>query len=323
MSSPASADDYAAAREAAALVELPERGVLATTGPDRLKFLHGLLSNDLASRLPGQGRLAALMDAKGHQLAWIRALVDADAVLLEMNLDRVPVAEARLQHYRVAAPVRFETRPTAVLALLGPGVPALLTRCGHPAGELPEESHRLLTVAGSAARAVRASDLPAGGYVLHVAPETAPALRQALAALGVRAIDRATLDVLRVEDGRPWYGSDVTQENLLHETGCVREYHSPTKGCYPGQEVVARLEGRGANVNKRLRGLRLGAPAVAGDAVTASGEAVGSVTTAGVSPRLGPVAMAYLRRSHCEPGTAVEVRGAPATVVALPMQAPA
>jgi glycine cleavage system aminomethyltransferase T len=62
---------------------------------------------------------------------------------------------------------------------------------------------------------------------------------------------------------------------------------------------------------------------VAGDAVTASGEAVGSVTTAGVSPRLGPVAMAYLRRSHCEPGTAVEVRGAPATVVALPMQAPA
>jgi tRNA-modifying protein YgfZ len=114
---------------------------------------------------------------------------------------------------------------------------------------------------------------------------------------------------------RPWYGPDVTEENLLHETGLVGECHSPAKGCYVGQEVVARLEARGGNVNKALRGLRLSAPASAGAAVTVEGRDVGRVTTAGVSPRLGPIALAYVHRSHFAPGTAVEVGGAPATVV--------
>jgi folate-binding protein YgfZ len=110
----------------------------------------------------------------------------------------------------------------------------------------------------------------------------------------------------------------VTDENLLHETGLLREYHSPTKGCYVGQEVVARLEARGANVNKLLRGLRLTSPAAPGDVVRAEDKDVGRVTTAAVSPRLGPVALAYVHRSRAEPGSTVEVAGAPATVVALP-----
>jgi glycine cleavage system aminomethyltransferase T len=79
--------------------------------------------------------------------------------------------------------------------------------------------------------------------------------------------------------------------------------------------VVARLEGRGGNVNKALRGLRLAAPAAAGTAVTASGKEVGWLTTSAVSPRLGPVALAYVHRSHFAPGAAVEVDGRPATVV--------
>jgi folate-binding protein YgfZ len=123
------------------------------------------------------------------------------------------------------------------------------------------------------------------------------------------------LDVLRVEMLRPWYGSDVSEENLLHETGLVAECHSPAKGCYIGQEVVARLEARGGNVNKALRGLRLSAPASAGSAVTLEGREIGRVTTAAVSPRLGPIALAYVHRAHIAPGAGVEVGGAPATVV--------
>ena len=116
---------------------------------------------------------------------------------------------------------------------------------------------------------------------------------------------------------RPWWGSDVTEENLLHETGLVGECHSPAKGCYVGQEVVARLEARGGNVNKALRGLRLQAPVASGAPLTAEGKEVGRVTTASVSPRLGPIALAYVHRNHFAPGTAVRAGEVPATVVAV------
>ena len=128
-------------------------------------------------------------------------------------------------------------------------------------------------------------------------------------------IGREALDALRVEALCPWYGQDFGEDNLLHETGLLNAVHSSTKGCYVGQEVIARLEGRGGNVNKALRGLRLTAPAAAGAPVTASGKDAGWVTTAAVSPRLGPIALGYVHRSQFAAGSVVEVVGAPATVV--------
>jgi folate-binding protein YgfZ len=138
---------------------------------------------------------------------------------------------------------------------------------------------------------------------------------QALRAAGARPVGFDALDALRVEAMRPWYGSDVTEENLLHEAGLVGECHSPAKGCYVGQEVVARLSARGGHVNKALRGLRLSAPTASGTSLTVEGKDVGRVTTAAVSPRLGPIALAYVHRSHFGAGSTVEVDGAPATVV--------
>jgi folate-binding protein YgfZ len=255
------------------------------------------------------------MDVKGHQLAFMRALVDADAVLLEVPTDRLASVEATLEHYRVAAPVRFERRPGVVLALLGPQARATLAHVGCALPELAPEAHVECAVAGLRVRVARAGDLPCGGFVIYAGDDgVAAALTQA----GAQPIDRPTLDALRVEEGRAWYGPDVTEENLLHETGLLGEYHSPSKGCYVGQEVIARLDARGGNVNKLLRGLKLSAPAAAGAAVRAEGAEVGRVTTAAVSPARGPIAMAYVHRSHAEPGSAVEVDGAPAAVVALP-----
>jgi len=176
----------------------------------------------------------------------------------------------------------------------------------------------LASLGGVAVRAARAGDLPGPGFVLHLPPEAMEAAASALREAGAAELAPPSLDALRVEAGSPWYGPDVTEDNLLHETGLLREYHSPTKGCYVGQEVVARLEARGGHVNKLLRGLRLTSPAHAGDVVTAEGKDVGRVTTAAVSPRFGPVALAYVHRSRAEPGSAVDVGGEPATVVALP-----
>lgn len=314
------AREYSAAREGSALVDLPDRRLLAVTGPQRIKFLHNIVSNDLLSRRLGQGTLAAVMDVKGRLLVLLRALVTDDAVLLEMPADRLDVIEALLVHYKVAAPVRFARPPVAVLGVLGPDAVETLRRAGADVkADMGREEHVAATISSAPVRIARASDLPARGWVLHAAPDQVASVRDALRAAGAVPIGEPTLDLLRVEDGRPWYGPDVTEENLLHETGLVGEYHSSSKGCYVGQEVVARLEARGAHVNKMLRGLRLQAPVERGAVVRAEGKDVGVVTTSGVSPRLGPIAMAFVHRSRAEAGTVVEVAGTPATVVTLPV----
>jgi folate-binding protein YgfZ len=314
------AREYDAARGGAALIEVPDRGLLSVTGPTRVKFLHNIVSNDLQSRAPGQGVLLAIMDVKGRLLVLARGLVTADAVLLEMPKERLARIETLLVHYRVAAPVRFARREVAAIGVVGPEAPSILRGTGVslPDG-MKAEDHVTAAIAGAEVRVVRASDLPAGGWLLHVPPDAARAVREALLSAGAVAVAEAAFDVLRIEDGRPWYGADIREENLLHETGLVAEYHSSSKGCYVGQEVVARLEARGANVNKVLRGLRLDAPVASGTVLRAEDRDVGVVTTAGVSPRLGPVAMAFVHRSRAEPGSSVEAGDAHATVAALPL----
>jgi folate-binding protein YgfZ len=319
----ASQTGYDAAREGAALVNLPDRGVLAVTGPTRQKFLHGVLSNEIQGLLPGQGRRAALMDTKGRLLAFMRVLNGQTEVWLEVSGNRIDVVEERLTFYRVAAPVRFQRRPVEVLAVLGPRAAQVLARAGCDVLALEPEGHLAGAVGGQPVLVARAGDLPAQGYVLHAESPAAAAAAAALESAGAVPLDRETLDVLRIEDGRPWYGPDVNDETLLHETGLVREYHSPTKGCYVGQEVIARLEARGGNVSRALRGLRLSARAEAGAPVMSDEKEVGRVTTAAVSPRLGPIAMGYVHRTRFEAGTRVEVGGAAATVAGLPFQAAA
>jgi folate-binding protein YgfZ len=310
----APAHEYAAGRDGAALVALA-RGTLEVSGPKRQDYLHAMLSNDVRGLRPGEGCRAASMSAKGSLQAIVRVLADASVVVLETETERVEPVLRTLEHHRVGAPVRFATRPASVLGVFGPGAGERLTAAG--AGPLPDrpESHREASVGGRPVRLVRASDLPGGGFVLHAAPEAAEAVREALVAAGALPIGPQALAALRVEALCPWFGADVSEANLLHETGLLGALHSSTKGCYVGQEVIARLEGRGGNVNKALRGLRLGAPAAAGAPVTAAGQEVGWLTTCAVSPRLGPIALGYVHRSHFAAGTAVEVDGAPARIV--------
>jgi folate-binding protein YgfZ len=311
--------EYAAARDGAAIFRLSERGLLAVSGPVRQKFLNGILTNDVARLWASQGCRAALLDTKGHVLALVRVLATETAVVLETDLVRRELLEERLAHYRVAAPVRFAADPKIVLGLLGAQAGATLGRLGLPAPE-EAEAHVAARLGEQKLRVVRAQDLPGGGYVLHVPEETAARLWPALLEAGAAPLGRRTLDTLRIEDGRPFWGADVSEDNLLHETGLVAELHSPTKGCYVGQEIVARLSARGEKVNKALRGLELGAEAAAGTEIRAEGRSVGQVTTAGRSPRRGAIALGYVARSHFEPGSAVEVGGSRAVVRALPFE---
>lgn len=312
--------EYAAARGRCAIVDLSDRALLAVTGRARQTLLHRLLSNEVTALRPGQGRRAALLDARGHPLAWVRVLVTAEAVLLETDSERRDLLRERLSAAPAGSPVRLASRGDVVLGLLGPGAGAVLRESGGLTPPPEPEGHAPGTVAGLPVRVVRAGDLPCQGLVLHAPPETAPALWATLCTVGARPLGRRALDALRVEQGRPWFGDDVTEEDLLPETGLVREFCAAGGADAVGLERLARPEDRPGRVGRWLRGLRLTSAVEAGAVVQRDSQPVGRVTTAAVSPRLGPVALAWLHRSVAAPGTELSAGGTGAVVAELPLE---
>ncbi len=308
-------------RLGAGWIRLERLGVIVVSGPNRVKFLHNLLSNDIAGLTPGTSRLAALMNIKGQQVAWMRVLAEADALICEVPVAvRESVVET-LVHYKVGAPVRFATPDVKVFAVLGEAAPSQLKALGLQTVPMQPDTFVAATLDGPSVRLSRGRDVPASGFTLHVDAAAATAFEERLRSHLGDAVSTATLDTLRVEEGIPWHGIDVKEENILHETGQLEAYHSASKGCYLGQEVVARLEGRGGHVNKRLRGLRCAQVAAPGAEILGDDTAVGRVTSAGLSPEFGAIAMGFVHRSHAEPGKRVRVAGAEAGIVALPFRA--
>ena len=173
---------------------------------------------------------------------------------------------------------------------------------------------------GATLRVSRGRDLPAQGFTIHGDPAAEAAIEATLRSGAGEPITPQTLETLRVEEGIPWHGIDVQEDNLLHETGQLAVYHSSSKGCYLGQEVVARLEGRGGNVNKRFVGLKCARAVSAGHDILTDEKVVGRVSSAGTSPDFGPIAMGYVHRSHAEPGSVVRVGDVVAEVALLPFR---
>ncbi len=307
-------------RERAGWIHLGRLGLIRVTGPQRVKFLHNLLSNDITGLAAGQSRLAALMNLKGQQVAWMRVFAEKDALICELPAAVLDTVVDTFVHYKVGAPVRFEKLDSAVFGLFGKGSAEILTALGAKAIPSQVEAFENQDLPEGLVRISRGSELPAAGFTLHVAAGTATAVETRLRSLIGEPLQNATLDTLRVEEGLPWHGIDVVEENLLHETGQLGVYHSPSKGCYLGQEVVARLEGRGSNVNKRLMGLKCASAVSAGADIVVEGKVIGRVTTAGVSPEFGPIAMGYVHRTHAEPGSVVGIEEVESQVVPLPFR---
>src|SRR4029079_5693951 len=178
----------------------------------------------------------------------------------------------------------------------------------------PEGSHREVFVAGVGCRAI-ATDL---GADLLVPGEGVAPVRGFLLSAGAQPIGEAAAEIARVEAGRPRVGHEITEQTMPAEAGINDRAVSFTKGCYIGQETVARLHYRG-KPNRHLRGLRLDGPVADGDPITFDGRDVGRIGTAVVSPAQGPIALAVIRR-EAEPGSRVAVgeAGLGAAVVALP-----
>lgn len=304
---------YRALREGAGVVDRSERGKLTVRGSDAADYLQGQLTNDVEALAPGEGCYAALLDRKGHLQADARVLRLAEG---ELWIDTEPVAAERLRRhletYKIGRQVELAdvSGEHAILSVIGPGAAEI---CGT--GPLrPEHAHRELEVSGIWGRAV-ATDV---GVDLICAAGDAGALSAALAGAGAVEVSEAAAEILRVESGRPRYGAEMSEATMPAEAGIVERAVSFTKGCYIGQEPVARLHHKG-KPNRHLRGLRLEAPVESGSPIRLGDRDVGRVGTACVSPALGPLALAVIRR-EAEPGDRVAVGedGTGAQVVELP-----
>jgi folate-binding protein YgfZ len=345
--------EYEALTERCGLVDRSERGKLALTGEDAVEFLNGQVTNELLDLQPGEGCYAAFLTHKGKMLGDLRILaVGIDAASpggvgdhlqgggnarIELLLDTERVALQALfdmiRRFKVGYRVELHKRTLerSLLSLIGPGTDdavggALDTAVARTAAaispELPtherEHAHLSATIAGSPVRLIR-TDL--GIDVLCDAQALAP-VQAALKAAGAAAVSEAAAEIVRVESGRPRYGVDLDESTIPQEAGLNERAVSFEKGCYVGQETVARLHYRG-KPNRHLRGLSLPSsrPTLLepGTELRLGERLVGHLGSSVLSPAFGPIGLALIRR-EAEPGSTLAIgdSGATATVVELP-----
>ena len=305
--------EHATLTEACGLVDRSERGKLALTGAQAREFLNGQVTNEVAGLEPGTGVYAAFLTHKGKMLGDVRVLATEDELLLDTERVALQALFDLVRRFKVGFDVELHKRTVqrALLSLVGPRARAVAG-----AEDLPEAEHanRAGSVGGRDVRLVVTAE---GVDVLCAAEDTA-AVRDALVAAGAEPVSEDAAEVLRVERGRPRYGVDLDDATIPQEAGLNERAVSFTKGCYVGQETVARLFYKG-KPNRHLRGLRLSAPARTGDELKLGDKPVGRVGTAVVSPAHGPIALALVRR-EAGPGDTIAVGdgATTATVVELP-----
>jgi folate-binding protein YgfZ len=312
--------EYRVLLEGCGLLDRSARGKLALSGPGAVEFLNGQVTNELTTLRPGEGCYAAFLTHKGKMLGDLRILAlgagDLTApteLLLDTERSALQALFDMIRRFKVGFDVELHKRTLerGLLSLIGPEAARIAS-----AEQLADVEHAnaRVEIGGVVALAVR-SDL---GVDLICEAASTEALSAALRGLGAEPVSEQSAECLRIERGRPRFGVDIDETVIPQEAGLNERAVSFTKGCYVGQETVARLHYRG-KPNRHLRGLRLSGAAATGDQLRLGERALGRVGSVAESPRLGAIALALVRR-EAEPGTIVSVgeHGASAEVLALP-----
>ena len=311
--------EYSALTAGCGLLDVSERGKLALTGGEAKAFLQGQVSNDVEALEPGRGVYAAFLTNKGKMLGDLRVL-DAGAELL-IDCERSALQELfnLLRRAKIGrdAELHKRTLERGLLSLIGPEARTVAGAAAAGLGER-EHDHAPAAIGGAPVRLI-ATD--AGGVdVLCEAADT-ERVAAALRAAGAAPVSEGAAEVVRVERGRPRVGFELDDTVIPQEAGLNERAVSFTKGCYVGQETVARLHHRG-KPNRHLRGLRLSAPAPSGAELRRGEKVVGRLASVADSPAHGAIALALVRR-EAAPGDVLAVGedGVTAEVVEPPFAA--
>jgi folate-binding protein YgfZ len=318
---------YDAIRHGAGILDLSSAGKLEVGGKNAVQFLNGLVTNDVKSLQPGAGVLAAFLDVHGKVKSICRIYRLADRFLLELEPFRLEGVFGNLQRFVPAGEFTVDdvTGAQALLSLQGARSDEILARAGlHP----PEAPFSFTTaddlVAGATVLIARHSRSGEPGFDLFVPSEATARLEQALLEhgqeLGAMRAGQDALEVARIEDGVPVDGIDITADTILLETD-LDQAVSYTKGCYLGQEIIARIHWRGQPA-RRLRGLLIegdALPETGAKLLTADGGTAGYLTSAIQSLALNRViALGYVDRHFLTPGTELRLNGGTAKVAETP-----
>ena len=289
--------EYELVTEAVGMADRSDRAKFLVSGSEAADFLQGQVSNDVEALAPGEGCYATILNAKGKLRTDLRILRGEDWFFLDTEAVGHAVLRHMLETYSLGRDVRHQdvTDTRALVSLLGPGARSVLDV------EPPEEEN----------------DFVEGEHGLYVSTHLGvdvigvPGLD-----LGIPSVSDEVAECARIESGRPRLGYDMDAETMPQEAGINERAVSFSKGCYVGQETVARLHYRG-KPNRHLRGLRLSQPVERGTDILLGERVVGRVGSTCVSPTLGAIALALVRR-EAAPGDSVTVNGATAELVGLP-----
>jgi tRNA-modifying protein YgfZ len=285
--------EYELLTESAGSIDRSDRGKFLVRGGEAAEFLQGQVSNDVEALIPGSGCYAVILNHKGKLRTDLRILRGEDFFWLDTEAIGHAVLAHMLRTYALGRDVQWDdvTPDRALLSVVGPGARELFDGPEH---SFVERDGRMYVATALGADAIGEPGLE----------------------LDFETVSEEAAECLRIEAGRPRLGVDMDADTMPQEAGINERAVSFTKGCYVGQETVARLHYRG-KPNRHLRGLRLAEPAERGAEILLGEKLVGRVGSVCVSPRLGAIALALVRR-EAAPGDMVSVGGAEAELVALP-----
>lgn len=328
--------EYAALRESAGAVDLSFRGRICLTGADRVRFLNGQVTNNVKDLRAGEGCYAALVTAKGKLQSDLNIFSLPNELLLDFEPGLAGAVAERLEKFIIADDVQVVDAALyyGLLSVQGPKAEAAVRGLALPT-EIPGKPFGFASVRDETLGEIYVMNLPrlgTTGFDLYVPVASLGAVFDKLVAsakqTGGRACGWRALETARIEAGIPRYGADMDESNLAPEAGIEERAISYSKGCYIGQEVIARIRTYG-QVAKSLRGLRLAddlkSLPVKGDKLFHGDKEVGYITSATAPPALkANIALGYVRKETNEVGTELTLRNtggeSVAKIVALPFR---
>src|SRR4051794_12789489 len=308
-------------RDDAAIVDLAFRVRLRATGSDRVTFLQGMLSNDVARLAAGDGCPALLLSEQGRVVADLVVLAETDAFVLDGVAPAVTAASAALERFIVADDV--ELAPLAgtdhAFGIYGPRAAEVLAGLGAAPAITADFAHARCRIGDIDVLLARVPEPGRGGFLCIVPAEAATTWWSRCIEAGIAPAGQGALDVLRIESGVPWYGRDIGVETVALQAPPLAPPNSLRKGCYLGQEVMERVSARG-HVNRKLVRLDVDGGEVPAPSTRlfAADADVGWITSACWSwDRGAPIALGYVRREHLAAGTRLDVGAAGAATHAV------
>jgi aminomethyltransferase len=314
-------DEFRALCSSSGVYDLGSRVKLRLTGSDRIRWLNGMVTNNVRDLSVGRGVYTFLLNPQGHILGDLYAFSLGEHILLETDHAQLEKILATFDHYIIMDDVEVtHVTDTITIGMTGPTAAQVLLAAGFEVPALQPLQVADLVWHGHNVTMVRCESERYPSFELWTPPEPGPEVRDALLSAGATRVGWEALELHRVALGVPRYGQDIRERDLPQETEQQRALHF-NKGCYVGQEIVERIRSRG-NIHRKFTGFLVhGQPPAAGTKIQSQGKDVGSVTSSAAIPTSDgeqTVALGYIRREVGNAGKEVQIAESTAVVTELP-----